>query len=33
LKAHLIAGATKPVTKEGGKAAIKTMRKAGVVVD
>ena len=33
LKTHLIAGATRPVTPEGGKAAIEDMRQAGVVVD
>ncbi len=33
LKTHLIAGATKPVTPAGGKAAIKEMRQAGVVID
>ena len=32
-KTHLIAGATKPVTPEGGKAALEEMRQAGVVVD
>ncbi len=31
--AHLVAGATKPVTPEGGKAALNEMRQAGVVVD
>jgi nicotinamidase/pyrazinamidase len=33
VRTHLIAGATRPVTKDGGKAAVKTMRKAGVVID
>ncbi len=33
LKTRLIAGATKPVTPAGGKAAIKTMQEAGVVID
>ncbi len=32
-KVHLIAGATKPVTADGGKKAIAEMRGAGVVVD
>lgn len=33
LTTHLIAGATKPVTPAGGKAAIREMRAAGVVID
>jgi nicotinamidase/pyrazinamidase len=33
LATHLIAGATKPVTPAGGKAALEEMRQAGVVVD
>lgn len=32
LKTHLIAGATKPVTQEGGKAALNEMRQAGIVI-
>lgn len=33
LKTHLIVGATKPVTPAGGKAALKEMDDAGVVID
>jgi nicotinamidase/pyrazinamidase len=33
LATHLIAGATKPVTPAGGKAAVKAMREAGIVID
>jgi nicotinamidase/pyrazinamidase len=32
-KTYLIAGATKPVTAAGGKAAVEEMRKAGAVID
>jgi nicotinamidase/pyrazinamidase len=32
-RTNLVAGATKPVTQAGGKAALETMRAAGVVID